>query len=207
MHPWTPVEKFEKSIADYFGSPYAVSIDCCTHAIELCLRYKNIQETSCPSHTYISIPFTFIKLGIKWSFVDINWQDFYQLGDSNIIDAAVLWRENSYITGSLMCLSFQNRKHLSLGKGGMILLDNAEDYNQLLKLRYDGRDPYQPWIEQNIKSVGYHYYMTPEIASIGLEKLEKAKKQSPIIWNQDSYPYLPEMDVFKNLNIVHKVGC
>jgi hypothetical protein len=111
MHPWTPVETFEKTIANYFGSSYAVAVDSCTHAVELCLRYKDIQKASCPSQTYISIPFTFMKLGITWNFDEYNWQDYYQIGDSNIYDAAVLWRQNSYIPNSLMCLSFQNKKH------------------------------------------------------------------------------------------------
>ena len=51
------VEEFENKIADYFGSPYAVSVDCCTHGIELCLRYKNVKKLSIPKRTYLSIPF------------------------------------------------------------------------------------------------------------------------------------------------------
>ena len=35
---WKTVLEFEKRVADFFGSPYAVATDCCTHAIELCLR-------------------------------------------------------------------------------------------------------------------------------------------------------------------------
>ena len=34
------ITDFEKQIALFFGAPYAVAVDCCTHAIELCLRYK-----------------------------------------------------------------------------------------------------------------------------------------------------------------------
>ena len=30
--------EFEQALADYTGAPYAVATDCCTHAIELCLR-------------------------------------------------------------------------------------------------------------------------------------------------------------------------
>ena len=33
------ISEFEKSIAEFFGSPYAVAVDSCTHGIELCLRY------------------------------------------------------------------------------------------------------------------------------------------------------------------------
>ena len=35
------IEKFENKIAKFYGAPYAVAVDSCTHAIELCLRYKN----------------------------------------------------------------------------------------------------------------------------------------------------------------------
>jgi len=33
------VTEFESQIADFFGAPYAVATDSCTHALELCLRY------------------------------------------------------------------------------------------------------------------------------------------------------------------------
>ena len=52
------VEQFEQRIAEFYGAPYAVAVDCCTHAVELCLRYKKIQKTSVPKHTYLSIPMT-----------------------------------------------------------------------------------------------------------------------------------------------------
>ena len=38
--PWDLVELFEKKIANYSGSKYAVSTDCCTNAIFLCLKYS-----------------------------------------------------------------------------------------------------------------------------------------------------------------------
>lgn len=38
------VELFEIKIANFFGSPYAVATDCCTHAIELCLQLKSIKK-------------------------------------------------------------------------------------------------------------------------------------------------------------------
>ena len=34
------VSEFESKIAEFFGSPYAISVDSCTHGLELCLRYK-----------------------------------------------------------------------------------------------------------------------------------------------------------------------
>ena len=181
------VDNFEKTIADYFGAPYAVSTDCCTHAIELCLRYKNIKKATCPDHTYLSIPMTFKKLGIEWDFNNTKWEEYYYITD-NIIDAATMWRKDSYIPGTYTCLSFQFRKHLKLGRGGLILLDNKDDHDALIKLGYDGRHRDAPWAEQNINSIGYHYYMTPETAQLGLDKLPEAMATPAEVWSWKNYP-------------------
>ena len=90
------VDDFENKNAKYFGAPYSVAVDCCTHAIELCLRYNHTAEMTIPTRTYISIPFLAIKLGIKWTWEEEEWADYYYLGGTNIIDAAVLWKRNSY---------------------------------------------------------------------------------------------------------------
>ena len=116
------IEKFENEIAKFYNAPYAVATDCCTHAIELCLRYEGYDNIIIPSRTYISIPFTCKKLNLKWKFEFQEWEDFYYMGNTNIIDAAVYWKQNGYIENTYMCLSFQYKKHLSLGRGGAILL-------------------------------------------------------------------------------------
>lgn len=191
------VIKFETAIAGYFNSPFAVATDCCTHAVELCLRYNNVNYAECPEHTYVSIPMTFKKLGISWKFKQDSWKDYYYVTD-NIIDAAVFWKENGYIDNTFMCLSFQFKKYLSLGRGGMILCNNLDDYVKLKKMSYDGRDPGIPWAEQNIDTLGYHYYMTPETAQLGLDKFSKIKNGVPSKeWNFTDYPYLPDMEIFK----------
>ena len=194
------VRKFEEAIADFYGAPYAVATDCCTHAIELCLRYTKSQNIVLPTRTYISIPFTAEKLGIDWVFENDEWKDYYQIGNSNIIDAAVFWKEGGYEPNTFMCLSFQYQKHLSLGKGGMILTDNKEAAEELKKMSYDGRTPDKPWREQNISSTGYHYYMTPETAQKGLDALEEAKQREPRQWVWEDWPDLREMSVFKDYN-------
>ena len=191
------VNQFEKLIADFYGAPYAVATDCCTHAIELCLRYKKIFSVSCPTRTYVSIPFTLEKLGLKWYFEEQEWTGYYFLGNSNIIDAATFWKANSYIPDTFMCLSFQFKKHLGLTRGGMILCDQQEDYLMLKKLCHDGRDISMPWVEQDIDTVGYHYYMTPEIAQQGLDKFPKVRDLEPRVWGHQDYPYLPNMKVFQ----------
>jgi len=191
------IEEFEKQIAKFYGSPYAVAVDCCTHAIELCLRLQNIKHYTVPKHTYLSVPFLAKKLGITFEWKDENWQDYYYLGGTNIIDAAVLWEENSYVPNTFMCLSFQYKKHLSLGRGGMILTDNKEAAILLKKMSYDGRLPNIPWREQDIEEYGYHYYMTPETAQKGLEKISSAISTKPVKWNITDWPDLTQMKIFK----------
>jgi dTDP-4-amino-4,6-dideoxygalactose transaminase len=190
------VVKFEKLIATFYGAPYAVAVDCCTHAIELCLRLTKPDNVTCPSHTYLSVPMTLKKLDINFEFVDSNWNDFYFLGNTNIVDAAVHWRRNGYVPNTLMCLSFQHKKHLSLDRGGMILLDNLTQYNELKKMRYDGRLDDIPWKEQDVDSIGYHYYMTPETAERGIYKFCTAEVTEPKLWTHEDYPNVSKMKVF-----------
>tara|TARA_Y100000114_G_scaffold25820_1_gene21586 strand:+ start:629 stop:1219 length:591 start_codon:yes stop_codon:yes gene_type:complete len=191
------IKTFEQQIADFFGSPYAVAVDCCTHGIELCLREQNISMFTVPKRTYISVPFLAHKLNIAFNWRNEDWKDYYYLGGTNIIDAAVLWKENSYISGTFMCLSFQYRKHLSLGRGGMILTDNKSAADRLKKMSYDGRSPDIPWREQNIKTFGYHYYMTPETAALGIKKLPEAISTPPKQWTVEDWPDLSKMEIFK----------
>ena len=106
------VSKFETEIANFFGSPYAIAVDSCTHGIELCLRYKNYPKITVPTRTYISIPFLSKKLCLEMEWSEDEWKDYYFLGETNIIDAAVLWKKNSNIPGTYMCLSFQFQKKL-----------------------------------------------------------------------------------------------
>tara|TARA_R110000851_G_scaffold230008_1_gene382760 strand:- start:27 stop:617 length:591 start_codon:yes stop_codon:yes gene_type:complete len=191
------IKEFENQIASFFGSKYAVAVDCCTHGVELCLREQNIKRYSVPKRTYLSIPFLAKKLNIDFEWRDENWEEYYYLGGTNIIDAAVLWKQNSYIPGTFMCLSFQFRKHLSLGRGGMILTNDKSAAQKLKKMSYDGRDPDIPWREQNIDMMGYHYYMTPETAQAGILKLPEAIKRIPHKWVVDDWVDLTKMEIFK----------
>jgi dTDP-4-amino-4,6-dideoxygalactose transaminase len=193
------VTKFENRIADFFGSKYAIAVDSCTHGIELALRYQNEKKISVPKRTYLSVPFLAEKLNIEREWRDDDWEDYYWLNysDKKIIDAAVLWKKNSYIDNTFMCVSFQYQKHLSLGRGGVILLDNENDAHILKKMSYDGRLPNIPWRNQNIDCIGYHYYMTPETAQLGLDKLDEAILTEPRKWKTTDWLDLTKMEIFK----------
>src|SRR5689334_3926479 len=166
---WDTVDLFERRIAEFFGAPYAVAVDSCTHGLELCLRLLNIKTYQCAKKTYLSVPMLASKLHIELMWQDLTWTRLYYLVPE-IIDAATLWERNSYRHSSFMCISFQYQKQLSLGRGGMILCPDEQSYNQLKKMSYDGRLPGIPWREQDIDTLGYHYYMTPETAALGLSK-------------------------------------
>lgn len=190
------VEEFENIIASYFGATYGIAVDCCTHGIELCLRLTKPDHVSCPRHTYPSIPMTFMKLDLSWEFTNDLWSSHYRINGTNIIDAATYWNKNGYIIGTFMCVSFQFKKHLKLGRGGMILCDDAKATEQLRKMRYDGRSNNLPWAEQDIDTLGYHYYMTPETAELGIQRFKEVKDLPAKIWSYQDYPDISKMKVF-----------
>lgn len=207
---FTTVTEFEKQIAEFFGAPFAVAVDSATHGLELCLRYTGAPFITCPRRTYLSVPMLAKKLGIGLKWENWDWKDAYPLvsgpfGGYEIWDAAVLWGKGAYkgygfkwVCNQLMCLSFQHQKHLSLSRGGVILCPDKASAEALTRMSYDGRERGMPWREQNIKEIGYHYYCTPELAAIGLQKLPAAIATEPRIWRSSDYPDLTKMDVFKN---------
>lgn len=196
MVNWNTVTEFENKIAEFFGAPYAVAVDSCTHGLELCLRFKGVDTIFSPKHTYLSVPMLANKMGLKLVWKPEVWEKYYRVHNS-IIDAATLWESNGYLPGQFMCLSFQYQKHLSLSRGGMILCPDEQSYNQLKKMSYDGRLPGIPWREQDIDTMGYHYYMTPETAQMGLDKLQAAIDTPPRIWSHKDYPDLTKMKLWK----------
>lgn len=199
QEPWQIVDYFEKLIAEYFGAPYAVAVDCCTHGIEVLLRLlpKSNQKVSIPAHTYMSIPMTMEILGIDYQLTDHRWSENYQLDPYPIIDAATQWRANSYRYGTYTVISFQFQKHLAIGKGGMILLDNVDHYNILQHMVRDGRDRTIKHDIDNVKTVGFHYHMTPEDAARGIKLFHMLKDVPWQHWSWNNYTDLRNKDVFR----------
>ena len=199
MIDFNTVTRFEQEVAEFFGAPQAVAVDCCTHGIELLLRLYQVTQTDCPRRTYLSVPMTLMKLGIDFVWNDQAWQDHYQFANTPIIDAASLWRQGAYIPGTAMVLSFQYQKPLKLGRGGMILLDREDQAEKLRSMSYDGRLRGQGWQTQQITTLGYHYYMTPETAALGLKKLEIMRSVRAQSLGARDYPDLSTLPVFVNV--------
>jgi dTDP-4-amino-4,6-dideoxygalactose transaminase len=164
--------EFEQALAEYTGAPYAIMTDCCTHAIELCLRYHQVNQTAFTPFTYLSIPMLMHKLGIVYMHTEEDWIGEYPFHGTTIWDSARRLERGMYRTGQMQCVSFGHNKPLQIGHGGAILLDDKEAYGILSQQRYDGRKlDCSPWESQKTFMVGYHYRPTIEDALHGLEKL------------------------------------
>lgn len=166
------VELFENRLCEYTGAPYAVAVDRCTNAILLSMEYYGHKShlVSIPKNTYLSVPMTLINHGYKIDLKTIEWEENYQIGQTNIYDYAVGFQQNMYIAGQVQCLSFQQKKRLAIGKGGAILLDDEQMYKKLKRMRHDGRDSSIPVIHEKPEDIimGYHMYMSPDEAVKGL---------------------------------------
>lgn len=177
---YSTLTDFEHTLCNYTGAPYAVPVDCCTHAIELCMRHQGINDTvTMPKHTYVSALMVLHKLGLCVQFTDEHWVYEYNYGNTNIWDSARGLQENMYRPGQMQCLSFGHTKRLQIGHGGAILLDNYNDYVAIKHMAYDGRDlSITPWQQQNKWHIGYHYNMRLEDAVLGKQMLESNQLRS-----------------------------
>ncbi len=207
-NPYKVVQLFEEEIADYTGAPYAISVDNCTNAIFLCLKYlkhkhslENTTEITIPSKTYLSVPQSIIHAGFSPVFdtreETNNWKGIYQLNPLPVIDSAKRFTSNMYISGTFMCLSFHIKKHLKIGKGGMILTDDPEAVNWFKKARYEGRSE-KLYHEDDIDMLGWNMYMTPQQASHGLSLMQNYPIDVPDLGENNGYRDLTEFTVFKN---------
>ena len=192
------IKRFETALAEFTGAPYAIMTDCCTHALELCLRYDRVRGLKMTPFTYLSIPMTMHKLGIDYVYeeeTEQTWVGEYQFRYTRIWDSARRFQKDMYREGQMQCLSFGYDKPLHIGRGGAILLDDKKAYESMIRMRYDGRDlNIKPWEEQKEFKLGFHYKPTPEEAIQGLALLEGLKEFCPEP-KMVSYPDLRQIKI------------
>lgn len=199
-YPHEVVDLFEKKVAKFAGSKYGIAVDCDTHGIFLTLKYLNIPTTiTIPKYTYMSVPMIIHQAGYKFKFDDRNWEGQYQLNPLPIWDSAGRWRENMFVGGNdtFQILSFQAKKRIPIGRGGMILTNNEDAYKWLKKMCYDGRDLNKTQQEDDITEMGYHMYMTPEDAARGILIMESLPVVHDDLYNWKKYKDLTLNTVFK----------
>jgi dTDP-4-amino-4,6-dideoxygalactose transaminase len=184
------IATFERALGELTGAPFVVMTDCCTHALELCLRYDKPANCSFTAYTYLSVPMTMRKLDIEYRLIPEEWTGEYQLHGTRIWDSARKLQLGMYRKGQMQCLSFGYSKPLDVGRGGAILLDDRQAYDTLVQQRYDGRDlKISPWETQKVFEVGYHYRPTIEEAVRALELLPTVDQEPKYV----KYPDLREI--------------
>ena len=100
-----------------------------------------------------------------------------------------------------MCLSFHIKKHLKIGKGGLILTDDKDAYDWFKKGRYEGRGEVM-YHQDNIQINGWNAYMTPEQAARGLMLMQNYPENNDDLPEKPYYRDLREFDLFKNIEVV-----
>ena len=199
--------EFEKRIADYTGSPYAVALDNQSNGLFLALMYEKVAGTTItiPERTYPSVPCEIIHAGAKVNFSPVDGTTLkgaYQLKPSRVWDSALRFTGDMYIPNTYMCISFTGAyKHFKLSKGGAILTDNEDAYAWFRRARYSGRRECS-YHDDSFDMLGWNFYMMPELAARGLLLMNQfynadgSKKQNDDL--ELPYPNLSKFEVYKS---------
>jgi|TARA_R110000744_G_scaffold82158_2_gene161445 dTDP-4-amino-4,6-dideoxygalactose transaminase len=199
---WGAVDLFERTVAEYTGSKYAVSVDNCTDAIFLCLKYLRCDQESVtiaiPERTYCSIPMTIHNAGCNYKFKDFEWSGAYQLAPYPIYDSALRLTKGMYVKDTFQCLSFHRRKILKLTKGGMILTDNLEAAEWFKTARCKGRHPHRKtfYKDEKFDTMGWNMYLHPEDAAKAYLILEQLPINNEDGGGSKSYENLTKHKIF-----------
>ena len=197
--PWDVVDAFEKKVAEYAGSKYAVSLDNCTNAMFLCLKYLNASDTiTIPKRTYLSVPGAIIHAGCDVRFEEVEWSGVYQLKPYPIYDSATRFKKGMYVQDSYQCLSFHMKKILGIAKGGMILTNDKEAYEWFKVARYEGRHTNISYQEDTFDMLGWNMYMPPEQAARGIMLFEQIADDNDDCGGSWRYHDISEFEIFKS---------
>ena len=190
------IRTFEKKLAEFTGAPYVVATDCCTHAIELCFRLLEIKTCGFSAHTYISVPMTMKLLDVDYELSITPWKYEYQFLGTPVWDSARCLKPNMYREKQYQCLSFGHSKPLDNVRGGAILLDDKEHYEQLKMMSYDGRDPsYNNWTDQKVYRQGFHYMMRYEECESAAVLLDNYISANKFEHTYKPYPDISEVNI------------
>jgi dTDP-4-amino-4,6-dideoxygalactose transaminase len=203
-------EDFEKSLSDYTGAPYVITVDNQSNALFLSLMYENVkgEEITIPSRTYPSVPCEIIHSGAKVNFRKTKGKTLkgaYQLEPTKVWDSALRFTSNMYIPGTHMCVSFTGPyKHFKLSKGGAILTDDHDAYLWFKRARYSGRRECS-YHDDHFDMLGWNFYMMPELAARGLLLMSQFYDRitGKPIENEDlelPYPDLSKFEIYKKGN-------
>ena len=201
------IDIFEKKVAKFAGSKYGVAVNSSSSGIFLCLKYyqamygnqKDFPTTiTVPSRTYISVPMTVINAGFKVKFEDIKWKGIYDLEPFNLVDGATRWIKDMYVgDGALQVVSFQVKKRIPIGAGGMILTDDKKEYEWLKLASHDGRNMNVHYGDDEFAIIGWHMNMIPEDAARGILLIDSVPEVNEDVYSWENYYDISKRKVFK----------
>lgn len=197
-NPQEIIDIFEKKVAEFAGAKYAVAIDSCSNALFLTLKYLKASGTiTIPKQTYVSVPMQIKHAGCNVAFEDLNWSGVYQLKPYPIWDGATRWTQGMY-QGGYHVVSFQFKKRVPIGRGGMILTDDPEAFQWFKKASHDGRDPSIAYTENKFDMLGWHFNMIPEDAARGINLMHHTASVNEDSATNNSYTDLSQCEAFSD---------
>lgn len=183
-------------------------------------------EFNMPIYSYVGVPCSIIHAGGRVTFREKYWRGFYQLKPFPIFDSARWFSSDMYRSvklesaglddaegpqdgplagktfvptfgpGAMVCVSFHATKTLGDSQGGAILLDDPEADAWLRRARFDGRTEGVAPKDDMFDFVGWHAYISPDVAARLLWKLSVLPKHNAPMPN-DAYPDLSKIAAFK----------
>lgn len=201
-NPYHVVRLFEAALCRYTGARYAVTVNSCSMAILLAVAWHRLRmnpmecTVEIPRRTYVSVPMSIRHAGCWPKFRDEEWLGEYQLRPLPVWDSARRFTSGMFVPGQFQCVSFQAAKILNDTQGGAILHDDPEADAWLRRSRFDGRGEGIAPKDDTFTQIGWHAYMSSDVAARLLLKLHSLPKHNAPLPN-DPYPDLSTMEIFK----------
>ncbi len=206
--PYQVVRQFEQAVAEFAGAKYGIATDSCTSAIFLSLLWSfkvnpKIAVVEVPRLTYPSVPMSVVHAGrcIKW--INWDWKGCYRLNPTRVVDCAKRFKRGLFLNWPecFYCLSFHSKKLLPIGRGGMILTNDAEAASWLRMMRFDGREECSLSQQKEWPVCGWNCYLQPEQAARGLTLLANTPDDLPDQIEDPPYPDCSKMECFKEFTV------
>lgn len=178
------VFKFEKELADYVGGKYVVTVDSCTSALFLSIKYEKCGRVSIPSMTVPLVANACLEAGTEIIFNgETDWVgSAYQIIGSNVYDSAHQLQRGQYAAltknnpFAKLCFSFYPTKTIGSADGGAIVTNDEKFADWVRAISTYGRDQkakYQNSWDYDVTMVGYKKHYTNLQATICLEQLRR----------------------------------
>lgn len=211
--PFQANRELERELCAYTGAPYAVAVNSCTMAILLACAWMRhtcgrASMVFLPKLTYVGVPMSVLHSGHGVTFEDVDWQGEYELRAvpdwrGRVFDAARRFTAGMFSNiqplempngqqladFNFQCVSFHVSKILGHSQGGAILHNDKHADAWLRRARFDGRTEGVPAAEDRFDMIGWHAYMSPDVAAALRWKLASLPRHNADL-PRDNYPDL-----------------